>query len=416
MNRQPPAIPIAYSADQRRAVLVVAGVVFLGMSTLGLVLPVLPPLIHDALNYSATTVGWLMGIQAVATLIARPWSGSLTDRHGGKRALQLGMLALAVSGVFYFLAIALPLAAHAGLFWLAVGRVLCGIGEGLLITGAAAWAISRVGIDNAGRAMSLVGLAVFAGLAAGAAIGATLDGVAGFRGVSVAVVGISLVGVVVVHSMRDSNVDGDGSSRLRAGEVVKRIWRSGLTLALAATGFAVVTSFLVLAYTAKGWQGGALAIATFAAGHVAARLVCGGLIDRVRGPAAAACSLALEAAGLATIWLAPNKVVALCGAAMSGLGFSMVYPLLALPALRRVDAGSRGMAIGLYDAFFDLSVGIAALGSGLIADGMGLPAVFMLASVACAVGALTAISAYRISDSLPNAPREGLNRSQIGVR
>ncbi len=402
MNRQAPATAATLGAEQRRTVFGIAAVVFLGMSTLGLVLPVLPLLIHDKLNYSATTVGWLMGAQAIATLVARPWSGSLTDRRGGRSALQYSMLALAGSGAFYSLATELPSVAHGSLMCLTAGRLLSGIGEGLLITGAAAWAISRTGMEAAGRAMSLIGLAVFAGLAVGAAMGATLEGFVGFGGVAANIMGISLLGAIAVHAMKESFTESDRSSRLRAVAVVGRIWKSGMTLALAGTGFAVVTSFLALAYAAKGWQGGALAVATFAGGHVTARLVCGGLVDRVCGPAVAACSIGLEALGLAILWLAPNEHVALCGAALTGLGFSMVYPLLALPALRRVDSSSRGMAIGLYDGFFDLAVGLTALGSGLIADRLGLSIVFMLASIACAVGALTAVAAYRAAEPIPD--------------
>ena len=78
--------------------------------------------------------------------------------------------------------------------------------------------------------------------------------------------------------------------------------------------------------------------------------------------------------------------MALAGAALTGFGFSLVYPGFGVEAVRRVPAQSRGLAMGGYTAFLDLAQGIASPALGLIASGAALNVVFLVsaATVLCA--------------------------------
>ena len=109
------------------------------------------------------------------------------------------------------------------------------------------------------------------------------------------------------------------------------------------------------------------------------------------------CSL-IEAAGQALIWLAPWSAVALTGAALTGFGYSLVYPGLGVEAVRRAPAQSQGLAMGTYTAFLDVALGFATPALGLIAGVAGLGTVFL-------VSMITAICAAGIAASLLYAPR-----------
>ena len=97
--------------------------------------------------------------------------------------------------------------------------------------------------------------------------------------------------------------------------------------------------------------------------------------------------LRIEAAGLALIWLAPWSALALIGAALTRIGYSLVYPGFGAEAVRSAPAESRGLATGAYTAFLDVALGFGTPALGLLADFAGLSAVFvasMLAAVAAA--------------------------------
>jgi len=94
----------------------------------------------------------------------------------------------------------------------------------------------------------------------------------------------------------------------------------------------------------------------------------------------------VEAAGLALIWLAPVLALALIGAALTGFGYSLVYPGLGVEAVRLVPAQSRGLAMGAYTAFLDVALGFGTPALGFLAEHAGLGAVFG-ASMGAALGA-----------------------------
>jgi predicted MFS family arabinose efflux permease len=315
----------------------------------------------------------------------------MTDRHGGKRATLAGLAAMAACAAVYGVATLATLDSKGVLAILVLGRVLSGLGEGLIITGGAAWAIGRAGMGNAGRAMSWIGLAMFAGLAAGSAIGAMLD----FDAIAALAMIVPLIGMAMAGKIKPAEIQAERRP-IRFGAVITAIWRPGLVLALSSVGFAAVSSFVVLAYADSNWSGGGLALAAFGCGHVVARLALGGMTDRMDAGVATLATLAIETAGLALLWVAPHPLVGLLGAALAGFGFSMVYPLMALPVLRGVSAGNRGMAIGLYDAFFDVAMGLSSLLGGLIGSLFGLRSVFLFAGGAALLGLLTVLAMMRI--------------------
>lgn len=379
------------------AVLRITAAVFLGLMTMGLVLPVMPARVHDELGFNTVTVGWIMGTQSAATLLSRLWAGGHTDRHGGKHAALVGLVAMSGSGVAYALSALLPIGLEASLWVLMGGRILAGVGEGLIITGGASWAIGRVGMENAGRAMSWIGLAMFAGLAAGTATGAATYRAFGFTAVAITAAIAPLVAVATATVVAPTVVVvASETNPMSAVRVVLRIWQAGLALAFSAVGFAMVSYFVALTYGERGWPGGAGALVAFSAGHVTARLAFGRFVDNARGAALAVFVLSVETMGLSLIWVAPSPAVALAGAALSGIGYSLVYPLLALPILRRVPASSRGMAIGIYDGFFDVAMGVSAFLGGVVAALFGLSSVYLFAALTSILAILAAVWAYRL--------------------
>ena len=161
---------------------------------------------------------------------------------------------------------------------------------------------------------------------------------------------------------------------------------------------------------------------------MAARLFLGHTPDKLGGAKVALVCVFVEAAGLVLIWFAPNFVLAAAGAALTGFGYSLVYPGLGVEGVRRAPRGnrrtqaahagagagtaslgqgrresgagcrsgrgvfpyapmhrappqSRGLAMGAYTVFLDVALGFGSPALGLLAGWKGLGSVFLASAI-----------------------------------
>jgi len=80
--------------------------------------------------------------------------------------------------------------------------------------------------------------------------------------------------------------------------------------------------------------------------------------------------------------------MASCGAALTGFGFSLVFPALGVEAVKRVPLPNRGTALGVFTGFSDVSFFLVGPIAGTVigAWGYGSAFLFALASVLTALG------------------------------
>jgi predicted MFS family arabinose efflux permease len=105
----------------------------------------------------------------------------------------------------------------------------------------------------------------------------------------------------------------------------------------------------------------------------------------------------IQAGGLALIWLAPDRAFAVAGAALTGFGYSLVYPGLGVEAVRRAPPESRGLAMGAYTIFLDVALGFGSPALGLIAGYSGLGSVFLASTLIVLGGAVIALRLLHMS-------------------
>jgi predicted MFS family arabinose efflux permease len=100
--------------------------------------------------------------------------------------------------------------------------------------------------------------------------------------------------------------------------------------------------------------------------------------------------------------LAHSTLLATSGAALAGLGYSLVFPGLGVEAVRGVAPENRGLAMGLYTACLDVALGFGSPALGWIAGRTSLDAVFGVSAVIVLGAAAVAFQLQRQS-SLNNA-------------
>ncbi|WP_027548181.1 arabinose transporter [Bradyrhizobium sp. WSM2254] len=366
------------------SLLPIMGAVFVGFLVIGVAMPVLPLYVDDGLGFGTFVVGLVAGSQFAASLISRPWAGHYSDGRGAKRAVFAGLLAASASGLIYLGSLLFRGAPGASVAMLLLGRGVLGGAESFIITAAVSWGLAIVDARNIGKVIAWVGSAMFAAFAIGAPVGSALYAGYGFAAIAVVTVLAPLVTLLLIAPL--PAVEPGKHARASFVEVIGAVWVPGLGSALGSVGFGAVTTFVALLFAARGWANGWSAYTAYAVAFILARVFFSHLADKIGGAKVALVCAAIEAGGQALIWLAARPDMALAGAALTGFGFSLIYPGFGVEAVRRVPAQSRGLAMGAYTAFLDLAQGLASPALGLIAAGARLNVLFLVSSatVLCA--------------------------------
>jgi len=199
---------------------------------------------------------------------------------------------------------------------------------------------------------------------------------------------ILLIGVfsLVLASRKDPVIIAPGK-HLSFRRVLGRVVPHGMGLALGGVGYSVLATFVTLFYLSRNWSGAALCLTAFGLAFIVARLLFIQTINRFGGfPVAVAC-LAVESVGLLLLWIAPSPWMAMAGAAITGFGFSLVFPALGVEAVKRVTENDRGSALGVFTAFADVSFFLVGPLAGAVIGVFGYASAFLFALL-CVLAAL----------------------------
>lgn len=370
----------------------------MGFLALGAVLPVLPRYVKGPVGAGDVAVGIVVGAFAFTAVVGRPIAGRLADAQGRRRIVVTGLLVTALAGVLYFLPFGVP--------GLVFARMVLGAGEGWVFTAAATWIVDLAPAERRAQAIGFFGLAIWGGLTVGPLIGEGLYALAGYDAVWAFAALAPLLGAALARRIPDEHrAPPRDAPRAGTSLVPKPVRGPGVALALANVGYGTMAGFVVLLLADRDLAGGAGVFTAFAASVVVTRLVAGRLPDRFGPRVTAAGAGVAEAVGLALLAAAGSLGVALAGAVVMGMGFSLLFPSMALIVVARMGPENRGAAMGSFTAFFDVGVGVGAPLAGAVAALAGYGAAFWVAAACAAAGAVVSVVNTR-SDGpfLPGPP------------
>jgi MFS family permease len=350
------------------------GATFLGFLGFGTVLPQLAPHVRLDLGRSDRTVGFVIGTFSVVALCSRIFAGRLADRKGRKRAFLTGLFSCTLAGAAYL--------SPWGIGGIYLGRVLQGIGEACLYTGAAAWTVEVAGLHRSARALGYLSTGIWGGIAAGPLVGQILGS---FNSSAAFQVVLALSAAALLIGLPE---DYRPSVHKRARWFRRSLIPSGVAVGFVNVHYPVITGFLIL-HLARHGNSGPAAFSTYAALVVLSRFFLGGLPDRVSPGITFYSGLAGMGLGLSILATGPARPGAILGAALLGFGFSFPWSSIASTVLRRVPDGERGSTISVLGAFYDLFVGMSSFSAGLVASAFGYGAAFVMAVAALAAAAIT---------------------------
>ena len=368
------------------------GFTFVAYFCIGVPLATLPAYLHLQLGIGTGIAGLLISLQYIATFASRPRAGQLSDTIGPRQTVRYGMLACAASGALMALAALLRHSLWLNLGTLAVSRLALGTGESLTSTGSTLWGIGMTGGQHSARVISWNGVATYAALAAGAPLGVLATSRWGFTAVGIIIFALCMISFIAATRMAPTALF--SGKRMPGGRLFLRVTPYGLALALGGTGFGVIATFITLYFANRGWQGAALSLTIYGLCFVASRLLCEWSINRFGGFRVAIAAFAIEVAGLLLLGLGHSQQLAYLGCALTGIGFSPIFPALGVEATNQFPASVRGSVIGLYSAFADLSLFLAGPLAGMVIGGFGYPAGFLMSAGAVAMALAGSVWLY----------------------
>ncbi len=153
---------------RRSAIGFILVVAILDIVAMGIVIPVLPPLIEEFAG-STSDAGWINGVfvalWALMQFVASPVIGSLSDRYGRRPVILISAAGLSADYVL--------MAVAPNLWWLALGRIITGITTSSFTT-VYAYMADVTPPEGRAKAYGLIGAAFGGGFVLGPLIGGVL--------------------------------------------------------------------------------------------------------------------------------------------------------------------------------------------------------------------------------------------------
>jgi len=351
----------------------------------------------------AVLLSVVMGVGAIAGLLANPVIGALSDRttsaRGRRHPWTVGCALIAALGLAV-------VAAAPSVPVMAVGWFIAELGLGGMLATLTAALPDRVPVSQRGTLGALIGIAQMLGTVLGALIVTVIITrmSAGYAACAIIVI---VTAAAFALRTTDEPLPAEYRPRVPVAATLRRLWVSPRTYP--DFGWGWLTHFLInlgndlgtlylLYFLAKGAHyhdpqtGLLILMALYAVALLAAGTVCGALSDRSgrRKPFVVASAVVMAAAA-AILAASPTWHLALVAAPLLGAGFGTYWA--AAPALLTQvlpTAANRAKDLGLINTAYNLALVVAPLIAGVV---LGLlnsyPALFALAGLVTIIAGWT---------------------------
>lgn len=361
--------------------------IFVTMLGVGLIVPFLP-LYAKQMGASATMLGLIFSAFALARLVAMPLVGVLSDRHGRRRFMLLGLAGLAVTSLGLMLA--------ESSWALVLARGSQGAFSALVLPVSMALLGDVTPPGTEGRAFGKFNVALLLGFGVGPLLGGAIYEALGVGANFLMMTGLSLLGMLLVAwkiydppQRKAMTVSVWGQFRLLqdAGLMGVFICRCAAAMAM---GFFV--AFLPLLAVARGLdaaQVGLLLTVNVLVMTVVQR-PAGIMADRMDRAWLASWAQLLTGVAKALMPLAGGIGGLLALVSLEGLVAGLGLPALTALTVdhgRRLGAGM-GVVMGLFTMALSLGVFLGPMLGGVVIDFMGLNDSFYLLGALAALGSI----------------------------
>ncbi len=385
-----------------RRIAALFGAAVLYFVSLYVYVPSLPAYVAERTS-SLAAVGVALSMYGLWMAVLRMPLGIVTDATGRTKPYILAGLFLAGAG-------AVVMALGKSLGMLAFGRALTG-------AAAAAWVPIMVvfaGLFPSERTILATSLITFAsslGQMIGTGLTGLLESLGGYGTLFLAAAGLSVAACLIVACVKIPRGSADHRGQVSARSVIAIFRRRDVlvpsfTNALCQFGiWAVTFSFVPLLARRMGAgavETGLLMTLNIAA-NTAANLFMALVARRVNARLVLYGCFAASAGGALVAALAGSLPALFVSAVIMGLANGLCFPILVGLSIQRVDAAHRSTAMGIHQSVYAVGMFTGPWIGGIIADALGIQAMFALVAAVTLVAPAALISVYRHA---PTAVRE----------
>lgn len=337
----------------------------------------------EGLGGGETQIGVIIGSLSVSAILVRPWLGRLMDQRGRRPVLLIG-------GVLNFVATGAYLTVDSLGPWIYVIRILHGIGEAALFSVMFTIAADLVPKSRRTEGIAIFGVAGLLPLSLGGLLGDYILSRWHFGALFAVSAGIALLALLFSFPIRESRPPRDESSPM-AGLVEIFVDRSLVPLWILTMGFTFgLTSYFtfIKTYVDKIQFGSVgMFFLAYSVASVGLRLFLSWLPDRMGLKRTIVPAMLSMIAGILMLAVAGSGTTIIVAGALCGSGHAFVFPIISALVVSRAHDDSRGAAMTLFTALFDVGslIGAPLLGLTIEASSYGM----MFTMAACVVGVLS---------------------------
>jgi MFS family permease len=356
-------------------------VVFLLFFTLDFYIPVLPFYVLY-IGGSETSVGMLMGLFTLCSVVLRPFQGRDLNRRGRKRLLITGVSLYALAGFGLLLLPSLP--------FLFLFRAVQGFGWGAFMLAFNTLTLDLAPPGKSGAAVGLMGIAPPFSLAVAPILGEHYRIASGsnyfllFSIVAIVAV-ITLLLSAVLREPKREHVEGHVPALLS-----RKVFFPSLIIFFMTFNLGSILTFLPLLGEARDIHAVGTFFTVFAMTTVFSRPLAGRLSDYLGRPKVFLPGLLIAAAAMIMIALAVNAQQLLLSAFVLGVGFGSAHSSVMAMAADRLPVVERGVGMATFTSAFDLGIVAGSVALGILLNWFDFTALFIL----CALLMLAPVAVY----------------------
>jgi multidrug resistance protein len=359
---------------------------FMDMVGLLMVIPLLPFYAVE-LGGTGMVVGVLVSSYSVAQLLSSPLWGRVSDRHGRRPALILGLFFSVAAYVIFSFATSLWL--------LLLSRVVQGAGGGTVGV-IQAYVADASEPDQRARSLGWISAATNLGVAIGPVLG-SISVAWGREAPGLIAAGLCVVNIVFawrfLRESHDITVPRPAGSReRRSGEALwgvvrhsrepasRLIWIYAIAMGSFQAMTAILALFLAFRFNVTAETIGYFFMYIGAISVLTRAGILGPLVDRVGEARLSRLGIVLLSVGLATIPLTHSYVPLALAVALVPLGTAFTFPCLTSLLSRIIDRHERGLYMGVQQTFGGVARVIGPLWAGWAYDHLGVGVPFWTAA------------------------------------